>query len=59
MPHYGTPLIWRLQKKLAGSGALGDLGAHIIDLGRHLIGEIKSVGALTRTFIEERPRLDG
>ncbi len=59
MPHYGTPLIWRLQKSLAGSGALGDLGTHVIDLGRHLIGEIKSVGALTRTFIEERPRLDG
>jgi predicted dehydrogenase len=59
MPQYQTPLIWRLQKKEAGSGALGDLGAHIIDLGRFLIGEIKSVGALTRTFIEERPRLDG
>jgi predicted dehydrogenase len=59
MPHYGTPLIWRLQKKSAGSGALGDLGAHIIDLGRFLVGEIKSVSALTRTFIEERARLDG
>ena len=59
MPHYGTPLIWRLQKKNAGSGALGDLGAHIIDLGRFLVGEIKSVSALTRTFIEERARLDG
>ena len=59
MPQYDTPLIWRLQKKLSGSGALGDLGAHIIDLGRHLIGEIKTVSALTRTFIEERARLDG
>lgn len=59
MPHYNTPLIWRLQKKLAGSGALGDLGAHIIDLGRFLVGEIKSVSGLTRTFIEERARLDG
>jgi predicted dehydrogenase len=59
MPHYGTPLIWRLQKKMAGSGALGDLGAHIIDLGRFLVGEMKSVSALTRTFIEERARLDG
>jgi predicted dehydrogenase len=55
MPHYGTPLIWRLDKKSAGSGALGDLGAHIIDLGRFLVGEIKSVGALTRTFIDRRP----
>jgi predicted dehydrogenase len=59
MPQYDTPLIWRLQKKLSGSGALGDLGAHIIDLGRHLIGEIESVSALTRTFIEHRARLDG
>jgi len=59
MPHYKTPLIWRLQKAQAGSGALGDLGAHVIDLGRFLIGEIKSVGALTRTFMEERARLDG
>ena len=59
MPHYGTPLIWRLRKESAGSGALGDLGAHIIDLGRFLVGEIRSVSALTRTFIEERARLDG
>jgi len=48
------PYIWRLDKELAGSGALGDLGAHIIDLGRHLIGEVKSVMAMTRTFIPER-----
>jgi predicted dehydrogenase len=59
MPHYGTPLIWRLQKDLAGSGALGDLGAHIIDLGRYLVGDIASVQAMTKTFIPERPKLDG
>jgi predicted dehydrogenase len=59
MPHYGTPLIWRLQKAQAGSGALGDLGAHILDLGRFLVGEIRSVSGLARTFIEERARLDG
>jgi len=59
MPHYNTPLIWRLQKAVAGSGALGDLGAHIIDLGRFLVGEMKSVSALTRTFIPERPLPDG
>jgi len=59
MPHYGTPLIWRLQKAQAGSGALGDLGAHIIDLGRYLVGEISSVSAMTKTFIPERPKLDG
>ncbi len=54
MPHYGTGMIWRTDKDVAGSGALGDLGAHIIDLARFLCGEIKSVGALTKTFIPER-----
>ncbi len=59
MPHYNTPMIWRLQKDLAGSGALGDLGAHIIDLARYLVGEVASVGAMTKTFIKERPTGDG
>ena len=59
MPHYNTPRIWRLDKEIAGSGALGDLGAHIIDLGRFLIGEMKSVSAVTRTFIQERPLPEG
>lgn len=59
MPHYGTPMIWRLDKDMAGSGALGDLGAHTIDLAHYLIGDIKSVSALTKTFIEERPYDDG
>ena len=54
MPHHGVPKIWRLDREVAGSGALGDLGAHIIDLGRFLVGEMKSVGAMTRTFIEDR-----
>lgn len=59
MAHYDLPMIWRLQKSVAGSGALGDLGAHIIDLGRYLVGEIKSVSGMTRTFIDERPWDDG
>ena len=59
MPHYGTPMIWRLDKNQAGSGAQGDLGAHIIDLGRFLVGEFKNVSALTRTFIPQRPAADG
>lgn len=59
MPHYNTPMIWRLQKETAGSGALGDLGAHIIDLARYLVGEINSVSAMTKTFIPERPAADG
>ncbi len=55
MPHYGTPHIWRLDKAVAGSGALGDLGAHIIDLARFLVGEPRRVSAATQTFITERP----
>ncbi len=47
-------MTWRFDRAHAGSGALGDLGAHIIDLGRYLVGEIATVGAMTRTFIPER-----
>lgn len=49
------PLVWRLQQGIAGSGALGDIGAHSIDLARYLVGEITAVSALTRTFVKERP----
>ena len=59
MPHYNTPHLWRLKKEEAGSGALGDLGAHIIDLGRYLVGEMGSVSGMLRTFVEERPLPDG
>jgi predicted dehydrogenase len=51
------PLVWRLQSGVAGSGALGDIGAHIIDLGRYLVGEFKEVCAVMETFINERPLL--
>ncbi len=59
MPHYKTPKIWRLDKDQAGSGALGDLGAHIIDLAHYLVGDISSVGAMAKTFIPKRPLADG
>jgi predicted dehydrogenase len=42
--------VWRFEKAAAGSGALGDLGAHVIDLARYLVGEIGSVAATTATF---------
>ncbi|GAC1558719.1 MAG: Gfo/Idh/MocA family oxidoreductase [Herpetosiphon sp.] len=51
------PLVWRLSKAVAGAGAMGDLGAHIIDLARMLLGEISSVSGLTHTFIKQRPLL--
>ncbi|WP_037680874.1 Gfo/Idh/MocA family protein [Streptomyces griseus] len=50
------PLTWRLRKELAGSGSLGDLGAHIVDLAQHLAGErLAGVSALTETFVRQRP----
>jgi predicted dehydrogenase len=51
-----TPLLWRFKGKLAGSGAHGDLNAHIIDMARFITGdEISEVtGAIEHTFIKER-----
>jgi predicted dehydrogenase len=54
------PLVWRLQKDKAGSGALGDIGAHIIDAAEFISGQlITGVSALTETFIKERPLSEG
>jgi predicted dehydrogenase len=55
-----TPLGWRFQKSQAGSGALGDLMAHIIDMARFVTGdEIAAVaGAIEERFIQQRPRPD-
>src|SRR5580692_11199696 len=51
-----SPLTWRMQAGQAGSGALGDLGAHIVDLARYLTGdEVTGVSALSATFVGERP----
>jgi predicted dehydrogenase len=52
------PLVWRLQKGVSGSGAHGDINAHIIDLARYLVGEFKEVTGLMHTFIKERPLMD-
>jgi predicted dehydrogenase len=54
-----TPLSWRFQKKLAGSGALGDVGTHIIDMTRYIMGDFQSVNAIVRTHISERPLQKG
>lgn len=53
------PMTWRLDKNIAGSGALGDLGSHIIDLARYLVGEPTRTMAMTKTFIDERPTPEG
>lgn len=50
------PLVWRLDKKTAGSGALGDIAAHIIDASYFLTGsKISRVSGQLKTFIKERP----
>lgn len=49
------PYSWRFQRELAGSGALGDLGAHVISIAHALVGDIVAVNALTETFIKQRP----
>ena len=49
------PMVWRLDKSKAGSGALGDIGAHSIDLARFLVGEISEVSGHLETFIKTRP----
>jgi predicted dehydrogenase len=56
----GAPMTWRMQAERAGSGALGDLGAHIVDLARFLTGDkITNVAAVSATFVGERPLADG
>ncbi len=49
------PINWRLQSKHAGSGAQGDINAHIIDLARYLVGEFAEVCGLLETFVRRRP----
>jgi predicted dehydrogenase len=49
------PLTWHLRKELAGSGAQANMNSHSVDLARYLVGEIKSVAAMTATFVKERP----
>jgi len=53
-----VPITWRLQRELAGSGALGDIGAHIVDLALHLMGGITEVVGMSKTAIGRRPVID-
>lgn len=50
-----SPLSWRFQKDICGSGALGDIGTHVVDIIRFLVGDFKKVNAHTATYIKERP----
>ncbi len=53
------PLSWRFQKKIAGSGAVGDIGTHVIDLARYLVGDITAVNSIVKTYIASRPLQSG
>jgi predicted dehydrogenase len=52
----GFPLVWRLQKSAAGYGSHGDLGAHVVDIARFLLGEIAEVTCFQETFTRRRPK---
>jgi len=49
------PRVWRLEKARAGSGSLGDILSHTMDLSRYLVGEPSEVSGLLKTFVPERP----
>ncbi|MGF6991523.1 putative dehydrogenase [Lachnospiraceae bacterium PM6-15] len=50
-----SPLSWRFQKDICGSGALGDIGTHVVDMLRFLVGDFARVNARTATYIKDRP----
>jgi predicted dehydrogenase len=54
-----TPMRWKLDKSISGSGTHGDINVHIIDLARYLVGEFKEVCGLMETFVKERPIAEG
>lgn len=49
------PITWRHINKFSGSGALGDLGSHLLSVSQYLLGDIESVNAISKTIIPERP----
>ena len=53
-----VPMMWRVQKRIAGSGSLGDLMAHSIDMALWLVGDISEVACAMKTFIKKRPELE-
>ncbi|MCV7224753.1 Gfo/Idh/MocA family protein [Mycolicibacterium komossense] len=54
-----TPFTWRQERKLAGAGAIGDLGAHVISIARYLVGDIDMLASTSSIVHPERPLTDG
>jgi predicted dehydrogenase len=57
--HADLPFSWRFDAAAAGAGALGDIGSHILDLVRHLAGEVDAIVAHGRTLVPQRPAATG
>ncbi|QMV43166.1 Gfo/Idh/MocA family protein [Cohnella cholangitidis] len=55
VPMFGTPMNWRYERAITGTGALADLGSHMVDAARFIIGEFREVAAHLNTFISRRP----
>ncbi|OJY68541.1 MULTISPECIES: Gfo/Idh/MocA family oxidoreductase [unclassified Rhizobium] len=53
------PLSWRFQKKIAGSGTVGDIATHVVDLAHYLVGPIETVNSITTTYNKTRPLQQG
>ncbi|HYZ87429.1 MAG TPA: Gfo/Idh/MocA family oxidoreductase [Bryobacteraceae bacterium] len=54
-----VPLVWRMDKDIAGSGVTGDLHSHIVDISNYLVSDITSVAAASQIYVKERETLDG
>jgi len=54
-----SPWTWRFSAAQAGSGALGDIGSHALDIALYLVGDIEGVAAAAETFVHSRPRASG
>ena len=54
-----SPLSWRFQQSVAGSGAVGDIGSHVLDIARYLLGDVAAVNAAVHTYVSERPEQTG
>jgi predicted dehydrogenase len=54
-----SPLSWRFRKAVAGSGAVGDIASHVLDIARFLVGDVEAVTAVVKRYVDERPMQSG
>jgi predicted dehydrogenase len=58
-PLYDAPYVWRFDKQASGTGALGDLGSHMIDLAHFIVGKFQTVSSMMETIVPERRSMEG